>query len=157
MRKSLALSILFTAAALVVTAVALAATPKGALVFTGTSAHKHYRVSISTGCAVTAKKCPIATAVVLTVTAGSRARPVTGCPYGGYELPTGKLKNGKFTTSTEFLVQRKVIKFNASGTFTAALKVQGSVTGPSACGGTDSFSLKGAKPAAPPPTTTTGG
>jgi hypothetical protein len=155
MRKLLTLSILFTAAALLVTVVALAATPKGDLVFTGTSAHKHYRVSISTGCAVTAKKCPSATAVVLTVTTGSRAKPIAGCPFGGYELPTGKLKNGTFTTATEFLVAGKKIKFKASGTFTSPLKVQGSITGPSACGGTDSFSLKGAKPAAP--STTTGG
>jgi hypothetical protein len=154
MRKPLALSILVTAAALVVTAVALAATPKGGLVFTGVSAHRHYGVSVNTGCAVPAKTCPTATAVVLDVTAGSRTKPIAGCPYGEFALSTGKLNSaGKFTTASEFQVQGKVIKFKASGTFTSPLKLQGSVTGPSACGGTDSFSLKGAKaaPAKTPP------
>jgi hypothetical protein len=149
MRKSLAFSILFTTAALLVTAVALAATPKSDYVFSGMSAHKHYRVAISTGCAVTAKKCPVSTVVVLDITAGSRTKAIKGCPYGGYELPTGKLKNGKFTTQTEFLVQGTVVRFKASGTFTSPVKVQGSVTGPSACGGTDSFGFTGAKPKPP--------
>src|ERR1700689_297809 len=119
MRKPLAVSIFFTAAALLVTAVALAATPKGDLVFTGTTAHDHYAVSVSTGCAAAAKTCPSATAVVIDVTAGSRKKAIAGCPYGTFALPIGKLNSaGKFTTAGKFPVQSEVISFKASGTFT---------------------------------------
>jgi hypothetical protein len=95
--------------------------------------------------------------MVMDVAAGSRAKPIAGCPYGTFALPTGKLNSaGKFTTASKFPVQGEVIMFKASGTFTSPLKLQGSVTGPSACGGTDSFSLEGVKGAGPHPQPTTG-
>jgi hypothetical protein len=141
MRKLLAITTFFATTALLAAAIALAATPKTEEGFTGTTAHKHYGVIVTTGC--TAKKCTNATDVTITVKAGSPGKAISGCPYGGYGLSTGAIKHGKFLASTEFVVSKTVLTFKVAGTFTAANKVQGTVTGVKACGGTDSFSLKG--------------
>jgi len=141
MRKLLATTTFFATTALLAAAIALAATPKTEEGFTGNTAHKHYGLIVTTGC--TAKKCTNATDVTITVKAGSPNKSISGCPYGGYGLSTGKIKQGKFSASAEFVVSKKPLKFTVTGTFTAANKLQGTVTGVKACGGSDSFSLKG--------------
>jgi len=144
MRKILATTALFAAAALMLASIALAATPKANLYFQGNTSHKHYRVSITTGC--TGKKCSSATSVTIEIRAGSASNPqAPACPFAAYDLPLGKIKQGKFYSSTQFTLSAKItLKFSISGTFTSVNKLQGSVTGAKACGSSDSFSLKGA-------------
>ena len=141
MRKILATTTIFAVAALMTAAVALAVTPKANQLYAGNTAHGHYRVSIITNCV--GKKCTTATTTTITLRAGSPTKPVSGCPSGGYDLPAGKIKRGKFSASTEFVVAGKILKFTVSGTFTAKTKLKGTVTGPSACGGSDAFSFTG--------------
>ena len=124
--------------------IALAATPTANQYFQGNTSHKHYRVSITTNC--TGKKCSNATSVTIEIRAGSASHPVApSCPYAAYDLPLGKIKQGKFSSSTQFTLSAKItLKFSVSGTFTAVNKLQGTVTGVKACGGSDGFSLTGA-------------
>ena len=146
MRKPLLLGSIIAVALLTAAAVALATAPKANLIYAGRTAHNHYYVNIETRCSGT--KCTSASTVAVSVTAGSAGSQSSSCPYSGYEMPVGKLKNGKFSVSTRFLTQSGgTLKFSASGTFTSGgTKVQGSVTGIRACGGTDTFTLKAAKP-----------
>ena len=142
MRKSLATTTFFATAALLLASVALAATPKTNQYFQGNTAHKHYRVSITTGC--TGKKCTNATSVKIEIRAGSTSNPTaSSCPYAAYDLPLGQVKNGKFSSSTQFTVSGHTQKFTVSGTFTAATTLKGTVTGVKACGSSDGFNLKG--------------
>jgi hypothetical protein len=141
MRKLLAITTFFATVALLLAAIALAATPKTSEAFAGNTLHKHYRLSLITGC--TAKKCSTGTTVTMSLRAGSPTKAIAGCPYGGYGLPVGKIKQGKFSVNTEFVIAKKLLKFTVSGTFTAANRLKGTVTGVKACGGSDSFSLDG--------------
>jgi hypothetical protein len=142
MRKSLATTTLFATAALVLASVALAATPKANEYYQGNSAHKHYRLSLTTGC--TGKKCSSATSVKVEITAGSPTYPTAAsCPFAAYDLPNGTVKKGKFASSTQFTVDGHTQKFTVSGTFTTATNLTGTVTGVKACGGSDAFKLKG--------------
>lgn len=122
-------------------AVALALTPKANQLYAGNTAHNHYRVSIITDCV--GKKCTTASTTTITLRAGSPSKPINGCPSGGYDLPQGKIKQGKFSAATEFVVSGKLLKFKVSATFTAPTKLKGTVTGPAACGGTDAFTFTG--------------
>jgi hypothetical protein len=142
MRKSLVTTTFFATAALLVASVALAATPKTNEYFQGNTAHKHYRVSITTGC--TGKNCTNATSVKIEVRAGSATNPSAAlCPYAAYDLPLAQVKQGKFSSGTQFTVGAHTQKFTVSGSFTAATTLKGTVTGVKACGGSDAFSLKG--------------
>ena len=142
MRKFLATTTLFATAALVLASIAFAATPKANQYFQGNTAHKHYRASITTSC--TGKNCSNATSVTIEIRAGSAKNPkAASCPYAAYEMPLGKIKQGKFSTGTQFTVSGHTQKFTVSGTFTTATKLKGTVTGVKACGGSDSFSLIG--------------
>ena len=143
MRKSLATTTFFATTALLLASVALAATPKTNEYFQGNTAHKRYRVSITTGC--TAKKCSTATSVKIEIRAGSTKNPTAAsCPYAAYDLPLGQVKQGKFSSSTQFTVGGHTQKFTVTGTFTAATTLKGTVTGVKACGSSDGFNLKGA-------------
>jgi len=142
MRKSLATTTLFATAALVLASVALAATPKANEYYQGKTAHKHYLVSLTTSCA--AKKCSTATSVKIEITAGSAShRTAASCPFAAYDLPNGTVKHGKFGSSTQFSVGTQTQKFTVSATFTSATSLKGTVTGVKACGGSDTFNLKG--------------
>jgi len=142
MRKSLATTTFFATAALLMASVALAATPKANEYFVGNTAHKHYRVSITSNC--TGKKCSNATSVTIEISAGSTKNPkAASCPYAAYDMPVAKLKNGKFSTGTQFTVNGQTQKFTVSGTFTGATTIKGTATGIKACGGSDAFNLKG--------------
>ncbi len=141
MRKILAITTFFATTALVTAAIALAATPKTNQLFEGNTAHGHYRVSVTTSC--TGKNCTTATSATIAIKAGSPTKPIKGCPYGGYGLPVGKIKQGKFSATTQFVVSGKLLKFTVAGTFTAPNKLKGTVAGAQACGGTDSFNFKG--------------
>jgi hypothetical protein len=141
MRKILAISTFSATVALLAASIALAATPTASQLFLGNTAHGHYHVSVTTSCAT--KKCTAATSATIAIRAGSRTHPNTACPYGGYGLPTGKIKQGKFTASTQFVISGKLLKFTVSGTFTSANKIKGTVTGASACGGADKYTMTG--------------
>jgi len=66
-------------------------------------------------------------------------------------LPDAKLSNGKFSTASEFLAAGGIVMgFKATGAFTSSGAVKGTVTGNKACGGSDTYSLKGAKAPARP-------
>ena len=142
MRKSLATTTFFATAALLLASVALAATPKANEYFQGNTAHQHYRLSITTNC--TGKKCSNATSVTIEVRAGSvKNKTAASCPFAAYDLPAGKVQQGKFSSSTQFTVDGHTQKFSVSGTFTTATNLKGTVTGVKACGGADAFTLKG--------------
>ncbi len=141
MRKFLAITTFFATAALIAASIALAATPPTNEAYVGNTAHGHYHVSVILSC--TGKKCKTGTIATISIKAGSPSRPTTACPYGGYDLPTGHVKQGKFSAATEFVISGKDLKFTVSGTFTTATKLTGSVAGVKACGGTDTFSLTG--------------
>jgi hypothetical protein len=149
MRKFLAISTFFATAALIAASIALAATPLTNEAYVGNTAHGHYHVSVTLSC--TAKKCTTGTVATISIRAGSLSKPIKGCPVGGYDLPLGHVKAGKFSATTEFVVSGKLLKFTVSGSFTAATKLSGSVTGVAACGGTDTFNLKGIHVELPPP------
>ena len=156
MRKFLATTTFLATAALLLASIALAATPKANQYFQGNTAHNRYRLSITTNC--TGKKCSNATSVTIEIRAGSPHNPsAASCPYAAYELPLGKIKRGKFSTGTQFPVSGHTQKFTVSGSFTAANKLQGSVTGVKACGGSDGFNLKGAPVKKVPVIGSTGG
>jgi hypothetical protein len=141
MRKILAITTFLATVAALAASIALAATPTGSLFFTGSTAHGSYHVAITTSCS--GKKCTAATSAAAAIKAGNAIHPKKGCPYGGYGLPTAKIKQGKFSAATEFVVAGKLLKFSVSGTFTAANKVKGTVSGISACGGSDTFKITG--------------
>jgi len=141
MRKFLAITTFFATAALFAAAIALAATPTTNEAYVGNTAHGHYHVSIVATCA--AKKCTTATTATISIKAGSPNKSKSGCPYAGYDLPSSKIKQGKFSAASEFVVSGKLIKFTLAGTFTAATKIKGTLTGVKACGGADTFALKG--------------
>lgn len=141
MRKILAITTFSATVAALAASIALAATPTASQVFTGDTAHGRYHVSIATSCV--GKKCTAATATSIAIKAGSLSHPNKSCPYAGYGLPTGKIKQGKFTAATEFVVAGKLLKFTVAGNFPVSNKLKGSVTGPTACGGTDTFTLTG--------------
>jgi hypothetical protein len=142
MRKILAISTFFATAALLAASLALAATPTTNRAYVGNTAHGHYHVSITATCS--AKNCKTATVTTILIKAGSAPKPIAGCPYGGYELPTGRIsQQGKFSATTQFVVGGKVLKFTVAGTFTTPTQLKGTVTGLKACGGTDAFNFKG--------------
>ena len=141
MRKILAITTFLATVAALAASIALAATPTGSQTFAGNTAHGKYHVAVTTSCS--GKKCAAATSASIAIKAGNQTHPNTGCPFGGYGLPTGKIKQGKFSVSSEFVVAGKLLKFTVSGTFTAANKIKGSVTGVAACGGSDSFKMTG--------------
>jgi hypothetical protein len=141
MRKFLAISTFFATAALIAASIALAATPMTNRAYVGNTAHGHYHVSITATCS--GKNCKTATVTTILIKAGSAPKPISGCPYGGYELPTGHINQGKFSATTQFVVSGKVLKFTVAGSFTAPSQLKGTVTGLKACGGTDAFNLKG--------------
>jgi hypothetical protein len=144
MRKILAISTFFATAALLAASIAFAATPTTNQAYVGNTTHGHYHVSITATC--NAKNCKTATVTTILIKAGSALKPISGCPYGGYELPTGHINSqGKFSATTQFVVASKVVKFTVAGTFTAPEQLKGTVTGLKACGGTDAFNLKGRK------------
>ena len=148
MRKILVTTAFAAAVALAAASIALAATTTTTTnlwYFQGKTAHSHYVVSITSECSV--KKCTSATTAAVTVTAGSSKRPTAaGCPFAGYSLPNGHIKGGKFSVTGQYVVNNKVLKFTATGTFTGANKLSGTISGVKACGGSDSFSLKGVRP-----------
>jgi hypothetical protein len=143
MRKILAISTFCATAALLAASIALAATPTTNQAYVGNTAHGHYHVSITATCS--AKNCTTATTTTILIKAGNPTKPISGCPYGGFELATGKIKQGKFSATSQFVVAKKTLKFTVAGSFTAAKQLKGTVTGATACGGTDSFNLKGQK------------
>jgi hypothetical protein len=143
MRKILAITTFLATIAALAASIALAATPTGSQAFAGNTTHGHYHVSIITSCS--GRKCSAATTAAIAIKAGNPIHPVKGCPYGGFGLPTAKIKQGKFSVSTEFVVSGKLLKFGVSGNFTAAKKVKGTVTGPSACGTSDAYTFSGKK------------
>jgi hypothetical protein len=130
-------------AALTVAAAALAAVSvKPGTTFSGTTAHKHYAISVGAKCST--KKCSTANAALVIVTAGSRRAPSTSaCEFAGYALPLAKISSGKFSATQKFFEPKGPVSFTVSGKFTSATKVTGTVVGSQSCGGKDTFSLKG--------------
>ena len=141
MRKILAITTFSATIAALAASIALAATPTASQLFQGNTAHAHYHVAVTTSCV--GKKCTAATTTGISINAGSRSHPNKACPFGGYGLPTGKIKQGKFSATTEFVVAGKLLKFTVAGNFTASNKLKGSVTGVAACGGKDNFTFTG--------------
>jgi len=131
-------------AGLTAAAVALASPAiKVGTLFTGTTAHKRYSLSVSARCSV--KKCPTAAnEVLITVTAGSRTNKSAPCLFAGYSLGLEKISSGKFSGKQSFIEPNgPAVSFSVNGKFSAATKVTGTVVGSKSCGGTDTFSLTG--------------
>jgi hypothetical protein len=131
-------------AALTATAIALAApNVKVGTLYSGSTAHKHYSISVSAKCSV--KKCPkTANEVLITVTAGSRSNTTDPCMFAGYGLPLTKVSGGKFSGKQSFIEPNgPAVSFAVTGKFISATKVAGTIVGSKSCGGTDTFSLKG--------------
>jgi hypothetical protein len=131
-------------AALTAAAVALAApNVKVGTLYSGTTTHKHYAISLSAKCSM--KKCPkTANEVLITVTAGQRSNASDPCMFAGYGLPLAKVAGGKFSGKQSFIEPNgPPISFSVTGKFTSATKVAGTIVGAKSCGGKDTFSLKG--------------
>jgi hypothetical protein len=132
--RSLLITLIAAVAALAVAATAVAV-PAGTQ-YSGSTKHKHYGLTVNTTC--TAVGCQKATKVSVEITEGSQAHPHAACAYNDV-IVNAKLKNGKFSVKQKFA--KKHITVSVSGAFGSG-KVKGKVTGPKACGGTDSYSLK---------------
>lgn len=150
MKRILPIILTILVAGLTAAAVALASPAiKVGTLFTGTTAHKHYSLSVSAKCSV--KKCPkTANEVLITVTAGSRSNKSDPCMFAGYGLPLAKISSGKFSGKQSFIEPNgPSISFSVKGKFTSATKVSGTVVGSKSCGGTDTFRLTGKVVVAP--------
>ncbi len=132
-------SLLITLSA-AVTVLALAATalavPQGTT-YQGSSQHKHYGLTVNTVCNTVG--CQNATSVTVQITEGSKAHPHASCAYYKNLTLSAKVKNDKFSVKQKFA--KKHLTLSISGAFGSG-KVKGKVTGPRACGGTESYSLK---------------
>jgi hypothetical protein len=131
-------------AGLTAAAVALASPAiKVGTLFAGTTAHKHYSLSVAAKCSV--KSCSkTANEVLITVTAGSRSNKSDPCMFAGYGLPLTKISGGTFSGKQSFIEPNgPSISFLVKGKFTSATKLSGTVVGSKSCGGTDTFKLTG--------------
>ncbi len=132
--RTLLTTLIAAVTALALTATALAV-PQGTT-YSGNSKHQHYGLTVYTQCNTAG--CQNATSVSVQITEGSKAHPHASCAYHkGLQL-SAKLKNGKFSAKQKFT--KKHVTLSISGSF-ASGKVKGKVTGPKACGGTDTYSL----------------
>ena len=143
MKRTLSSILIILVAALTAAAVALAAASvKPGTTFAGTTAHKHYAISVGAKCSK--KGCASANSALVIVTAGSRSTPIAGCEFAGYALPLAKVSCGKFTATQRFIEPNgSQISFAVTGKFTSAIKVTGTIVASKSCGGKDTFSLKG--------------
>ncbi len=133
--RSLLVTLVATVAVLAVAATAIAV-PAGTQ-YLGKSKHKHYDLTVYTVC--NTPGCQKAIGVSVQITVGSKSHPHASCAYHANLNLSGKLKNGKFSVKQKFA--KKHLTLSMSGSF-ASGKVKGTVTGPTACGGSDTYSLK---------------
>lgn len=123
----------------VLAATALAATPSLTATFSGPSVHKRYSIQVTPQC--TTSPCKHATTISVSVQ--SLHKNALCGTLDSYQIPGGPLKGGRFAESGEFIGPAKAtFTLKASGHFSSATHVVGTVTGPKKCGGTDTFSLK---------------
>jgi hypothetical protein len=120
-------------------ALAAVSAPWGCL---ATSKHRHSVVSILALCSKPG--CRIATGVGVWVSTGNLAHPHATCPYGKFALRVvNPRRRNRIATSGVFRANGALVRLSVTATFTAGHRVTGRVTGPRACGGTDSDAAKG--------------
>ena len=133
-----------SAIALAASSAALAATVPSGYVFAGKTDHKRYALTIDASCPASAKTCPHATDVAIIATLGLSSKPKPSCPHAAYQIG-GKISGTQFSTTGEFATSKKLVVIKVAAKFGLGKKttLKGSITGPKACGGTDTFSFTG--------------
>jgi hypothetical protein len=128
-------------ALLATVAVAFAAPLPIGVYYNGVSAHKRYAVSLLTGCDATG--CKTTSGVSIDLSVGKKGKTSGKCPYATDALSGGTLKHRRFSASGQFyLTGHRIVTFAMTGKFTSSKRVTGKITGPAACGGSDTFTAK---------------
>ncbi len=140
-RRFLVVVSVTAAATIAIVTLAMAVSVPVTTTFTGASKHKHYVVNLVPECFTSG--CTRATTIAVQVTTGSQKHPAAKCVFGTFQLPNAKLHRGRFSAGGRFLAGSRTITIKASGVFTTSTRAHGTVTGPRACGATDSFRLAG--------------